>query len=227
MCYRVRDTSSKWCCDQDWDEERWGFTRQKKRPSVQVTTALCIAFCLLRRALVLRRVLQSERHVNTAHLRWPESLFPTLTPLLFQNFWIRARLGVRHFFEFENPTPVQTPATIIEPTEIYPCYYLRKDHTLLILPKWKSDSRSGSGFSQVFDYGSERKTQNPAGVDSSNPGPVPPLVLISVENTKFRPPLLALFWSFSIIMADAAQVSNIMVNSGCKLWSHGHLPVIW
>jgi len=41
--------------------------------------------------------------------RWPESLFQTSTPLLFQNFLI----GVRQFFKFENPTPVQTPATTI------------------------------------------------------------------------------------------------------------------
>jgi len=36
---------------------------------------------------------------------------------------------VRLFFKFENPTPVQTPATIIDPTAIYPCFYLRNDHT--------------------------------------------------------------------------------------------------
>ena len=46
-------------------------------------------------------------------------------------------------------------------------------HRLLLLPKWKSESGSGSGFSQIFDSGSgsgsERKTQNPAGVDSVNP----------------------------------------------------------
>jgi len=46
--------------------------------------------------------------------RWPESLFQTPTPLLFQNFWIRVRL----FFKFENPTPVQTLATIIAPNII-------------------------------------------------------------------------------------------------------------
>ena len=40
-------------------------------------------------------------------------------------FWIRDRL----FFKFENPTPVQTPATIIDPTEINPCFYLRNNHT--------------------------------------------------------------------------------------------------
>jgi len=47
------------------------------------------------------------------------------TALLFQNFSIR----VLQFFKFENPTPVQTPATTIDPTEIYPCFYLINDHT--------------------------------------------------------------------------------------------------
>jgi len=39
-----------------------------------------------------------------------------------------------------------------------------------LLPKLKSDFGSGSGFSQIFDSGSERKTQNPAGVDSGTSG---------------------------------------------------------
>jgi len=46
------------------------------------------------------------------------------------------------------------------------------------MPKLKSDSGSGSGFSQTFDSGSwsEQKPQNPAGVDSGSPDPVPNLV---------------------------------------------------
>jgi len=59
-------------------------------------------------------------------------------------------------------------------------------HRLLLLPKWKSDS--GSAFLQIFDSGSgsgsERKTQNPAGVDSGNPDPVPPLMEGNLKNTK-------------------------------------------
>ena len=57
--------------------------------------------------------------------RWLESHIQTPTPLLFQNFWIQ----VRKFFKFENPTPVQTPTTIINPILTYPCFYLRNDHT--------------------------------------------------------------------------------------------------
>ena len=38
-------------------------------------------------------------------------------------------------------------------------------HRFLLLPKLKIDSGSRSCFSQILDSGSERKTQNPAGVD--------------------------------------------------------------
>jgi len=58
-----------------------------------------------------------------------------------------------------------------------PMFLLKKrPHRLLLLPKRKSGSGSGSGFSQIFDSGSERKTRNPVGVDSGTPDPVPPLV---------------------------------------------------
>ena len=65
-----------------------------------------------------------EKNTSSSQ-RWPESLFQTPNPLLFQNFWIRVLL----FFKFENTTAVQTPATIIVPTVIYTCSYLRNDHT--------------------------------------------------------------------------------------------------
>jgi len=65
--------------------------------------------------------------ISRFHQRWPESLFQTPTPLLIQNFWIRIR--VRQYFKFENPTPVQPPATIIDPTGNYPSFYLTNDHT--------------------------------------------------------------------------------------------------
>ena len=61
-----------------------------------------------------------------------------------------------------------------------PMFLLKKwRHRLLLLPKLKRDSSSGSGLSQIFYFcpgsGSERKTQNAAGVDSGTPDPVPPL----------------------------------------------------
>ena len=57
--------------------------------------------------------------------RWPESLIQVPIPFLFQNFWIR--IQVRKFFKFENPTLVQTPATI-DANEILVCFYLRNDN---------------------------------------------------------------------------------------------------
>jgi len=56
----------------------------------------------------------------------------------------------------------------------------KRPRRLLPLPKLKSESESGPGFSQIFESGSgsgfERKAQNPAGVDSATPVPWPPLV---------------------------------------------------
>jgi len=53
------------------------------------------------------------------------------------------------------------------------CHIWKPSRFLLL--KMKSDSESGSGFSQIFDFGSgagtERKTQDPAGVDSGTPDP--------------------------------------------------------
>ena len=63
-----------------------------------------------------------------------------------------------------------------------PMFLLKKwPHRFLLQPKLKSDFGSGSVFSQNFDSGSgcgsERITQNPAGVDSGTPDPVPPLLI--------------------------------------------------
>jgi len=67
---------------------------------------------------------------------WPESVFQTPVRFLFQNFWIRVR--VRLLFKFKNLAPVRTPATIINPTLIYPCFYLRNDDTdPCFCPNWK------------------------------------------------------------------------------------------
>jgi len=67
--------------------------------------------------------------------RWPESFFQTLTPFLFQNFWIPIR--VRKFFKFDDPTPVQNPASI-DPNEIYLWFYFRNDRAdCCYCPIWK------------------------------------------------------------------------------------------
>jgi len=71
--------------------------------------------------VALQILLQGEISRTFAQ-RWPESLFQTPTLLLFQNFGIR--VPIMQFFKFENPTTVQTPATIINPTLIFPCFCL-------------------------------------------------------------------------------------------------------
>jgi len=65
---------------------------------------------------------------------WPAPIFvPEVDGVTFSysdfasvSKWL---IRVRLLFEFENPTPVQTPATIIHPAVIYPCFYLRNDRT--------------------------------------------------------------------------------------------------
>ena len=68
-----------------------------------------------------------------------------------------------------------------------PMFLLKKwPHRHLLLPKLKSESGSGSEFSQIFDSGSgsgcERKTQNLAGVDSGTPDPWPTLIYIFMRD---------------------------------------------
>jgi len=46
-----------------------------------------------------------------------------------QNFLIRDRIRDRLFLKFENRTPIETPATIIDPTVIYTCFSLSNNRT--------------------------------------------------------------------------------------------------
>ena len=68
-----------------------------------------------------------------------------------------------------------------------PMFLLKKwSHILLLLLKWKSDSESGSVFTNFWlrtRSGSERKTQNPAGVDPGTLELVPLLVQVRDERT--------------------------------------------
>ena len=110
-------------------------------------------------------------HGHPLWQRWPESFFHTPTPLLFQNFWIL----VRKFFKFVNPTPVQTPVAIIDPTVYYPCFYLKNGNTdSYYCRNWKVTPDTGPVFPKLLTPG-PKKTQNPTGVDSGTPDPVPPL----------------------------------------------------
>jgi len=107
-------------------------------------------------------------YIYTSWQHW--SLFQTPIPILFQNLWIRVRL----FFSFENPTPVQTPARIIEPIVIYPCFYLRNGHTdSCYCRNGKVAPRPSPVFRKFLtpDPGPKEKRRN-----SGGPGPVPPLL---------------------------------------------------
>ena len=76
----------------------------------------------------------------------------------FSNLWIRL------LFRHRLPS-IQPKCFFLRTHVFYPCFHLRIDiykrpRKFLLLPKFKSDSGSGSG--------SERKTQNPAGFDSGS-----------------------------------------------------------
>jgi len=112
--------------------------------------------------------------------RWLESLFQTPTPLLFQNFWILDRIWVWQLFIFENPTPIQTRATIIDLTVIYPWFYLRKKHTdSCYCLNWKVTPVQVRFFLKFWlrvRIRVRKKTQNPTGVDFGYPDPIPPMI---------------------------------------------------
>jgi len=93
----------------------------------------------------------AARSISNAHCRWPQSLFQTPTPILFQNFciWIR----FRKFFKFENSTPVQTSDTI-EETENYQWFYFRNDHAnSCYYRNWKVTPDSGPVFEKILAPG--------------------------------------------------------------------------
>jgi len=95
---------------------------------------------------------------------------------LRSRIWVRIR--VRQYFRFDNPTPVQTPASIIDPTIIYLYFYLKNDHTdSCYYRNWKVTPDPGPVFPKILtpDPG-PKEMQNPAGVQSGTPDPVPPVV---------------------------------------------------
>ena len=144
--------------------------------------------------------------------RWPESLFQTPTPLLFQNFWIQVRL----FFKFENPTPAQTPATIIDPTVIYPCLTFRNDHTdscycrngkLLLFAKsrnWKVTPDPGLVFHRILTPGPKEKRR---------------ILPESTPAIRIRSHLWSLvpFSDCSKVPSDAIFVSRVITEKACSI----------
>jgi len=81
---------------------------------------------------------------------------------------IRIGLGLNNF-----TVRSALPATVIDPTVIYPCLYLRNDHTdSCYCRNWKVTPHPGPFFPKLLIPGPDpvlKKMQNPAGVDSSIP----------------------------------------------------------
>jgi len=79
----------------------------------------------------------------------------------------------REFFKFENPTPVRNLATV-DPTEIYPCFFLRNGHAdSCYWRNWKW-LHTRVLFFTIFwlRVRIRNKNQNPAGVHSDTPDPM-------------------------------------------------------
>ena len=117
------------------------------------------------------------RKKTTVIQRWPESLFETPTPLLSKFLSPDSDPAI---FQIWESNSCSDSGFHHRPNRKLPMFLLKKwPHRLLLLSKLKSDSGSGSVFSQIFytgaGSGSERNTQNPAGVDTGTPDPVPPL----------------------------------------------------
>jgi len=123
--------------------------------------------------IYIQKTLKST-NARVKHQRWPESLFSDSDSASVPKF-LNPDPGTEIFQIWESDSCSDSGYTI-NPTEIFACFLLKKwQCRLLLLQKLKSDSGSGSGFSHIFDSGSERKTQNPARVDSGTPDPWPPL----------------------------------------------------
>ena len=83
---------------------------------------------------------------------------------------------VSKFLKYENPTPVQSPATI-DATAIQQCLFCTEAMTFVktvqipVNAKNKTESGSGSGFSEMLDSGSKNKRRI---LLESTPDPWPP-----------------------------------------------------
>ena len=84
---------------------------------------------------------------------------------IYETFAARIQFKINKIRQ-SGSSPIQVQSNALNS----PMFFLKKwPHRLLLLPKFKSDSGSGSGFSQIFDSGSGEKSQNPGGIDSGIP----------------------------------------------------------
>ena len=119
-------------------------------------------------------------------------------PKCLNRVWIWVRL----FFKFENPTSVQTPATIIDLIVIYPCFCIKIDHAdSCYCRDWKVTQDPGPVFPKFFtpclDLGTKEKSR-------IQPESTPALLIrshlrshsMNSHTTRFIGPVLQ-FWTWS------------------------------
>jgi len=95
--------------------------------------------------------------INSVKLRYWSQIYET--------FAARIQFKINKIRQ-SGSSPIQVQSNALNSPMFFPKKW---PHRLLLLPKFKSDSGSGSGFSQIFDSGSGGKTQNPGGIDSGIP----------------------------------------------------------
>jgi len=108
------------------------YTQNQLKTSLQATPAesgtLCQIFCHSR--MQLSHIWIHFRLPKNAYLTEMAGVtFSDSDPAPFPKFFNPGPDPVRQYFKFENPTRVQTPTTIVNPTLIQPYFYLRNDHT--------------------------------------------------------------------------------------------------
>ena len=94
-------------------------------------------------------------------------IFSDSNSALFSKFWNPGPDPVSAIFQIWESDSCSDSSYNHQSNLNLPMFLLKKwPHRLLLLPKLKSDSESGPGFSQILTPGLKEKTHNPAGVDS-------------------------------------------------------------
>jgi len=204
--------------------------------SLWISLSCCKLTILPDIQLANRIVIISDIWSSVLNDRWPESHFQTRTPLMFQNFWIPDRIPVRQIFKFENPTPIYTPATIIDLTLIYPCFYSINDHRdscccrnwkvtrirVRFFPNFwlrvrirKKNAEPCPG--RLRPSGSGRTSQTWADIDFLTPDPHPIIFLISISNP--YPKISEIWYPMSIHIRMQHWLDTKQTGSGYRFTS--------
>jgi len=151
---------------------------------------------------------------------------------MLQNFWIRDRIRVRLFFKFENPTPDQTPATIIDPAVIYPRFYLRNDQTdSCYCVNEKVIPDPGPVFHKFLTPDPSRKEKRGI-LPESTPYPVPSLLSSSILSEvmvvhTFLRQNFGGSWTWRILNRVSEMQHNKKYSSTWHHWKQEEVPWLW